>query len=284
MAKRKQVIDEKKILKYIKEGRGSGTHENYIPWIKVQDFSSLGRATRVKGYKSNRVHHFMSDLETRYFYLLEGNHSVVDIREQYPLLDRDLVKKICLEKDIKQPIDLDSKTPIVFTTDFFITVEENGVKRNIARTLKYSHDLEKKRVIEKFEIERSYWLEKDVDWGIVTEKDINMTVVNNIIWIHKSYYLEDIIDIECGLNKDKLIEYLIKLIDSISNKNSENLKIFNLLNSLDMKYSAKDGTFLYLLKYSIINNIIDVDMEKDLTKNYTIKEILKGVRLNVFSC
>lgn len=275
MAKRKQIINEKKILKYIKEGRGSGIKENYIPWIKVQDFSSLGRATRVKGYKSNRVHHFMSDLETRYFYLLEGNHSVVDIREQYPLLDRDLVKKICLEKNIKQPIDLVSKTPIVLTTDFFITIEENGVKRNIARTLKYSHDLEKKRVIEKFEIERSYWLEKNIDWGIVTEQDINMTIVKNIVWVHKSYYLDDIVDIESGLNKYKIIEYLNILIDSILNKKNHNLKMIDLLNYLDTKYLTKSGTFLYLLKYSIINNLVNIDMTKDLTKNYMIKDILK---------
>ena len=39
-------------------------------------------------------------------------------------------------------------------------------------------------VIEKLEIERCYWLEQGVDWGIVTEKDIPPVAVRNIAWVH----------------------------------------------------------------------------------------------------
>lgn len=284
MAKRKHSMDEKKIKRYINEGRGSGHKDKYIPWIKVQNFSSLGRVTRVKGWKSNRVHHLMSDLETKYFYLLEWKDSVIDIREQYPLLDRDLVYDICIEKDIKQPIDITSREPIVLTTDFLITIVENGIEKNIARTLKYSKDLEKKRVIEKFEIERTYWSEKGIDWKIVTEKDISDILVKNIIWVHKSYYLQDIVDIQYNLDIDKIVEYLYILLDSIHNERNLDMRIINLMKDLDIEYDAKPGTFLYLLKYSIINKLICVDMEKDLTVNPYIKDILKkGADINVLS-
>ena len=277
-------MDEKKIKRYINEGRGSGHKDKYIPWIKVQNFSSLGRVTRVKGWKSNRVHHLMSDLETKYFYLLEWKDSVIDIREQYPLLDRDLVYDICIEKDIKQPIDITSREPIVLTTDFLITIVENGIEKNIARTLKYSKDLEKKRVIEKFEIERTYWSEKGIDWKIVTEKDISDILVKNIIWVHKSYYLQDIVDIQYNLDIDKIVEYLYILLDSIHNERNLDMRIINLMKDLDIEYDAKPGTFLYLLKYSIINKLICVDMEKDLTVNPYIKDILKkGADINVLS-
>ena len=48
MSKRKRTSE---IEKWIKEGRGSGIGINYKPWLKIQDVSSLGRSTRLKGIK-----------------------------------------------------------------------------------------------------------------------------------------------------------------------------------------------------------------------------------------
>jgi len=45
--------------------------KDYKPWLTVTDFSSRGRCSRIKGIKTGRVHHFMADIETWYFYLLE---------------------------------------------------------------------------------------------------------------------------------------------------------------------------------------------------------------------
>ena len=41
------------------------------PWLKIQDVSSLGRSTRLKGIKTGRQHEYLSDLERNYFYLTE---------------------------------------------------------------------------------------------------------------------------------------------------------------------------------------------------------------------
>ncbi|GAA0463647.1 hypothetical protein GCM10008935_19210 [Alkalibacillus silvisoli] len=68
MAKRKRTS---KVDKWIKEGRGTGSGADYQPWLKVQDVSSLGRSTRLKGTKAGRQHEFLSDLERNYFYLTE---------------------------------------------------------------------------------------------------------------------------------------------------------------------------------------------------------------------
>ena len=70
-----------KIEKLIKEGRGSGVGADYKPWLNIQDVSSLGRSTRLKGIKTNRQHEFLSALERNYFYLTEYSDFVVDIRE-----------------------------------------------------------------------------------------------------------------------------------------------------------------------------------------------------------
>ncbi|MGK7941309.1 MAG: heteromeric transposase endonuclease subunit TnsA, partial [Crocosphaera sp.] len=55
---------------------------------------------------------------------------------------------------------------------------------------------EKKSVVEKLELERRYYLQQNIDWGIITEKGISPIFANNIGWIHSSYHLEPSIDAE----------------------------------------------------------------------------------------
>jgi hypothetical protein len=55
------------------------SEKNYKPWIAIQDFTSRGRVSRSPGWKSDRVHHFMSDWELRFFYILESSTVVHDI-------------------------------------------------------------------------------------------------------------------------------------------------------------------------------------------------------------
>jgi hypothetical protein len=64
------------------------------------------------------VHHFLSDHERRLFYLFEWSDIVVDIREQFPLLDLDKLMSIASDMGFKYPTDPVSGTPYVLTTDF----------------------------------------------------------------------------------------------------------------------------------------------------------------------
>jgi hypothetical protein len=48
--------------------------------------------------------------------------------------------------------------------------------------VKPAAELDKARVLEKLEIERRYWQEQGIDWGIITEKDIQSVLVRNIAW------------------------------------------------------------------------------------------------------
>lgn len=66
------------------------------------------------------------------------------------------------------------------TTDFYITLKRDDKKIYLARTVKPSKELEDPRVIEKFEIEREYWLRNGIDWAIVTERELPMVFVKNI--------------------------------------------------------------------------------------------------------
>lgn len=196
MAKRRSVLNEEKIAAWIKEGRGSGEGKNYYPWVTIHDIPSRGRSSRINGWKSGRNHHLLSDGETRIFYLLEWSDSVIDIREQFPLLDREHAQRIAEKNSIKYPTYPDKQTPYVLTTDFMITVLSNGKKTYLARTFKYPEELvdnEKNNlIIEKFEIERIYWEERGINWGIIQETDESKVLAKNVEWVHGYYWKDDL--------------------------------------------------------------------------------------------
>jgi len=180
--RRKYSYTKAKRKRYLREKRGQGSGANYKPWIKVQDLPSLGRSTRVHSVKTARTRHFLSDLETNYFYLFDWREKVIDIREQYPL-QRQSTLDIAKTQGIKHQQDKYSKEYIDLTTDFLLTLlDSNGNHIYSAITVKYSKDLNNERVLEKFEIERRYWELKNVEWRIVTELDLPQVLVENIKW------------------------------------------------------------------------------------------------------
>lgn len=168
--------------KRLREGRGQGRGADYKPWLDVQQVPSLGLSERIRGWKSNRVHHLFSQLEVNYFYALEWSESVTDIREQYPQrpLDETLdIAQACgfthptaPSREYARPLRYRTTQPIVMTTDFLVTVGQSMGVTEIARTVKPSGKLQEKRILEKFEIERRYWENRNISWGIVTEHEI----------------------------------------------------------------------------------------------------------------
>jgi len=104
-----------KVEKWIKEGRGSGIGADYNPWLNIQDVSSLGRSTRLKGIKTKRQHEFLSDLERNYFYLTEYSDFAVDIREQFPLLPLEETIVIADELGLKHTTDPKTNEPVVLS-------------------------------------------------------------------------------------------------------------------------------------------------------------------------
>jgi len=56
----------------------------------------------------------------------------------------------------------------------------DGKATTIARAVKPSSDLEDGRTLEKLEIERHRWIEQGVDFGIVTERDLPRSLIDNL--------------------------------------------------------------------------------------------------------
>lgn len=251
MAKRERVWNRSVYDRYLREGRGCGSGSGYAPWIWIQNFASNGIVSRVKGRKTERIHHLMSKNELAYFYLLDWSDDVLDIREQYPLLDLETAQKAASQAGIKYPTDNISGFPYVLTCDFMITTLK-GLK---ARTIKLSSELNDKRVLEKLEIERRYWLIYGIDWKIATEKEISYVIAKNIEWVYsvQGFDIENIYKAES--------DAMFAMFDNSHCSAAE------IVRKIEAEYSLSEGVGLALFKYLLFKKYINVDLGKPLSLN-----------------
>lgn len=259
-----------KYERFIKEGRGQGESKSYKPWLTINDFPSLGRATRIKGWKTNRVHHFFSDLQTRYFYILDWSSEVRDIREHFPLLN--IEETISDSNGLNFDAFKDKETgfPYVVSTTFLITVNiNNSGLKYIARYVKTSSELEKKLVQDNMEMQRRYWKEKGIDWGVVTNKDIPIIKAKNIEWIHSSLNLQD-----RGLSTEDEIEVGSLLKEFLKDSIFPLRKTFMVF---DKNYGLEVGTALAVFKYLIASREVVVDMNKKIDLNLPVNQVVVSI-------
>jgi hypothetical protein len=165
---RVHTSNKKKMTKWEREGRGEGTGKNYRPALKVREVPSLGRSTRTNSPKLGRHLVLLSDIERNFALLLNWSDLVADIREQFPLPLEETID-ISESLGIKHPCDDKNGQFFQMTSDFYVTFTD---KSEMVVSVKPYKELSKKRTIEKFEIERSFWEKKGIPWRIVTEKDI----------------------------------------------------------------------------------------------------------------
>ncbi|AYV68922.1 heteromeric transposase endonuclease subunit TnsA [Niallia circulans] len=245
---------EKSIERRIKKGFGQGYMESYIPWLMVQDVPSIGVVTRAKGKIVPRVYHFMSQLEYQYFCLLEWSENVNDIREQFPLFQREDAQYIAEQKGIAYPIYPKTNVPVVMTSDFAIQfIDRDGTLKEVVRTIKPSNELKKKRVLEKLEIEREYWKRRGVDWGIVTEKEICPVLIHNLNFFQGAYYFDN------NFPVSELAPYFFEGLFK-----NQNQLVIKLLLDLDNLLNKEKGTYLAIFKFLLSRKVIGIDMSNPI--------------------
>lgn len=240
------------IPKLISEGRGQGEGEDYQPWVKVQDFSSYGQSNRDAGATTGRQHDYFSKLEYHYHLVLDWS-GLLDIQEQFPLLPLDKTMSIANQCGIRHPFDFIMKSPIVMTTDFRITVPCPIGKKVVVRAVKPAAKLLEKRVIEKLEIERRYWELLEIDWGIVTEHEINPALVKNLIWAYKFKPFSSL---------HPLTEEMFHRISNVLTESlfQKEISLSNIALECDDLLGLKFGTCLSVARYLIANRQWQVNM------------------------
>lgn len=246
---------DKKIQEFIKDGRGSGELAFYKPWILTRELKGApSRKARVKGILTGRVHHLLSDLEKKIFFLLEWTDSVYDIKEQYPLLPRSETIRIAEEYGILYPRYPYTTLPIVMTTDFLVTEIANGHKKEIAISAKYTKDLANKRTLEKIHIEQKRWADRGIVFRLFTEKDINPIVMRNIMDFRDAVTcdLTDEIDIA-------VIEQIKKDFQNLIYETKMTLK--DAVHYLDTKYRIPKGYSLYIFRHLVAKKIVPIKMD-----------------------
>jgi hypothetical protein len=181
-------MTENKIQRWIADGRGQGRLGEYRPWLTISDVPSKGRRERCKGIKANRTHHLFSKNEGDVFCIFDLSTQIIDIREQYPL-PREETELIARDLNIKHPCDPTTKVNIVMTSDFRITVSIGGYVMDVVRTVKEIADLNGLRTVEKLEIERIYYLNHGIDWGIIIPEHISKILKHNCryYWDYHSF-------------------------------------------------------------------------------------------------
>ncbi len=152
------------------EKRGQGRLDKYTPWILIHEISSRGISWRILGAKTRRIHHLLSTLEKKMFLFLDYHPDVLDIREQYPLPLKETLAIADALNILHGQID---NEPMVMTTDFLVDLPDKQIAIFVKPFSRIT-----RRVMEKFQVERSYWASKNVQVIFCTENEINQLKLN----------------------------------------------------------------------------------------------------------
>lgn len=241
----------KKDQKRLDEKRGEGIGKGYLPFIKVGEFSSSGESVRVNSATVGRTHHFFSGIELAAFLVFDWCKDVIDIREQFPLPLTDTLN-ICSQLGISHPQEK-GKLKIV-TTDLLIDFS-NGSQ--LAIPIKPAKRLDDKRVIEKLQIEKSFWEGSSVPCSIFTDQDISNEIKMNLKWI------KPLIDIDVEANYSFTKQDVIDLIVRLAKY--PRAFVARHCAKLDDEYQVDPGTHIAVFRFGIANQFLKAPLKIPFT-------------------
>ena len=249
-----------------KAGYGQGEGANYKPYLRVCDVPSCGTGGVINSIKDGHDAHSLSQGEVKSFLCYEWSDQVIAIREQYPL-DLEDMRRIAASLGFKHPKDTGGGD-IVMTTDFMLSVkrgDEDAVP--VARTFKYVVDLCGARVFEKLEIERVYYEERGIDWGIVTDADLPPALVQIADWTH------DCRDI--GTLSPLSLEEVKRATQYLSSKVSKSptVVLAHICSKADLDLALPESSSLKVVRFLVANKFweIDVSLPLDTSQPMSIR-------------
>ena len=256
MAKRRARNPEAIVKKRTKEGRGRGTGSAYLPWNRIQDRPSFGLVSRIKGWKTKRMHSFFSNLELNFFYILEWAPEVTDIREQFPL-DSEETLAIARECGLRHPCYPCSTAPLIMTTDFFVSTSTGLNTRGYARKIVATKCGQGAQLNARHEIERRYWQAQGIDWAVVRGDDIPRVLARNVGLVHDYYDLAD----RLLLALDE-IESIARVLTSYVTQSS--LALRALTSNCDQQFGLLTGTSLAVAYHLLATRRWQMDMNTEI--------------------
>lgn len=248
----------------IKQRRGYGDGQDYVPWIKVgekasQNYSgskSRGNGHKILGLKTKRIHHLLSNYEKLIFIILDLNPEIKDIKEQFPLNDIARSKRIAKELGIKYPSPAPNH---LLTSDFKIEYKSGKVEVITFKPLSNIND----RQNELFQVEKTYWEQEKVSWRLMTDRDIprNHIMLKNFADIHYS--------ISSFINNDFSVEDIQRFYSHLYSNGliSKNTGVVDFCNQADEYLGFESGLGLRIFKVLIGRRIIHAEIKENIFSN-----------------
>lgn len=237
------------------KGRGMGAGASYRPWLMTHDVPSRGTSSRLMGVRIPRLHHFLSELETMYFLLLERQSAVVDIREQFPILHITETLDLCSARGIRHGYK--DGYPEPFTIDFLITERVNGDEVIRAASIKSAEDATDPKIMARLAIEFLWCQSHDIHWSLVDTSKFTKTLLENLRFIRGWF--------QADYQPDAKIE--ARFIQAFQHAYRPNAVLMEILKSVSYRLRISDFEAQNIFRYCAWSKAIDVDVEKSISLN-----------------
>ncbi|TKF36099.1 heteromeric transposase endonuclease subunit TnsA [Vibrio kanaloae] len=255
MGRGRKLESLKDFERALKNKYGIGQGCDYKPWLRIQDVKSKGTRSLIYGRKSQRDHHMMSSIESEHFYLAEFSNSVVDIREQFPLLPLNYTQKIAKTLGVEHPKHPQSKEPIIMTTDQLLTIDSPQGTTYHAISVKPEDDSGELRVLEKIDIERVCWELLGVKFSYFTGNELTKIQSSNLHWATSPFRenpkLFSSKQVDCALSTMEIGQFFV---EDICNR------------LISMNIASHDDALL-LVRFLITGKLIDVDLSTNISES-----------------
>jgi len=166
----------------------------YNPIVTVWSSPKGNRRHILKGVKSGREHHLLSDGEYREGIYRESLPQTKIYYEQCPLWDVERAIRIAHDMGIKYPVDEDGEAYIL-STDFLcedinlktgeITKVARSYKPIDSLSIETKHPVSVTRTFQKIELEYRYYAEIGVKFELITDLDISKACARHLKWARK---------------------------------------------------------------------------------------------------
>ncbi|MFJ3371716.1 TnsA endonuclease N-terminal domain-containing protein [Pseudomonas sp. NPDC086251] len=279
-------IDQK-----IRAGLGQGVLGEYQPWLQITSFASRGSSRVTRGVKIPRTHHTLSDSEYEFLVLVEFNPDVIDIREQFPLLEYFETHAIAISKNIRPALYPQSSVPHVYTTDFMLTMKGkdggtflHGVSLKYKQELKEANKRKRLRIFEKLEVEEEYWTRRNISWDSLYYEDFPYFRIKNLIMIRGYAAIKPSLAVDKNIKL--IIRYFTLLGPHALDKISLSVLLHKIAKYLYILYADVKALFFYMVWHHIITIDLDshvITMARPVTilpECLTANSVHTGVSLN----
>lgn len=135
------------------------------------------------GIKVPRRFECLSSLETIFLYQAEREPDVLDIQEQFPILDLASTLRLCAQLHVKHTRR--GRYPEPFTIDFILTRQRANTRIAQARSIKTPADRAKPEVTQRLNVEYQWSNEIELDWAIVETEDFTEDLLSSLRFIRR---------------------------------------------------------------------------------------------------